>query len=263
MLYPDNDRWVGRALDLYGEANHLQIEFMEKFINPNDVVIDAGANIGVMTIAFAKRVGLEGAVFAFEPQEFLYYALCGNVAANNLYNVRTFCEAVYDVSGEQLYCPSPKTKSCKDILFYEEKIESYASIFLTEKPRFDTDYVVSTTAIDDLGLERCNFIKLDVEGDELLALEGAVNTIQKLKPVILMETDPVNHPKLVDAITNLGYVNRPCRTKLYNPNNFFQNPVDELREAGNPNALMSNDMICYHKDVQFDMDMKYFKAVSA
>ena len=46
---------------------------------------------------------------------------------------------------------------------------------------------IPTMQIDDLALERCDLIQLDVEGYELNALKGAVSTINKCKPVIAVE----------------------------------------------------------------------------
>ena len=43
--------------------------------------------------------------------------------------------------------------------------------------------------MDDIGLSRCDFIKMDVEGMEPEALQGAMNTIVKCRPVIYLELD--------------------------------------------------------------------------
>ena len=54
------------------------------------------------------------------------------------------------------------------------------------------------------------FIQLDVEGYQLFALNGAINTIQKFKPVISIELDWVerynfSHRDIINFLTNLGY----------------------------------------------------------
>ena len=259
MLYLANDKWVGRSFDLYGEAYEQQISLMMQFINEGDVVIDAGANMGTMTIPFAKKAKT---VISFEPQEFLFYTLCGNIAANNLYNVRAHCKAVSDVSGNKLFCPSPLLKDKDGVPFYDDHLQHFGGVYLTEKPRFDTDFEVQTMAIDDLHLDQCDFIKLDIEGDELKALVGAKRTIEEFQPVMFLETMPWTLPKLSEAVKKLGYVQRTFKGKCYNPNNFFGNSVDELREVDSPDLpMMSSDIICYHKDQQEEMDAKYFKVI--
>ena len=259
MLYPANDKWTGRSFDLYGDCYEKQIALMLRFIKSGDVVIDAGANIGDMTIPLAQKADT---VIAFEPQEFLYYTMCGNIAANNLYNVRAHCKAVGDVSGKKLFCPSPLLKNDIGVPFYDEEMQHYGGVFLTDEPRFDSDFEVETMALDDLNLKRCDFIKLDIEGDELKALVGAKKIIEEFKPVMFIESMPWTLPKLGEAILKMNYVHRSIRVKFYNPDNFFNNPVDELREAHNPDVpMMSSDIICYHKDFQSEMDAIYFKAV--
>ncbi|MCB8881617.1 FkbM family methyltransferase [Acidisoma cellulosilytica] len=52
------------------------------------VVIDCGANIGVLTVEWAKMMQGWGSVIAIEAQERIFYALAGNVALNNCFNAR-------------------------------------------------------------------------------------------------------------------------------------------------------------------------------
>ena len=54
-----------------------------KFYGTGVVAIDCGANIGVHTIELAKFLNNRGKVYAFEAQEYVYYALAGNIAINN------------------------------------------------------------------------------------------------------------------------------------------------------------------------------------
>ncbi len=56
---------------MYGEWSELELELFKKFIQPGDIVLDIGANIGAFTIPFAKFVGTEGQVFAYEAQTVL------------------------------------------------------------------------------------------------------------------------------------------------------------------------------------------------
>ena len=58
------------------------------------VAVDCGANIGVHTVEWAKRMTGWGVVLAFEAQERIYYALAGNIAINNCFNARAIHAAV-------------------------------------------------------------------------------------------------------------------------------------------------------------------------
>src|ERR1700744_1427705 len=68
MFYYSNDRFIGHALERYGEYSEAEPELWAKFIKAGDHVIDVGANIGCFTLALADLVGPSGNVYAVEPQ---------------------------------------------------------------------------------------------------------------------------------------------------------------------------------------------------
>src|SRR4051794_21224650 len=80
MMYFAGDQYVGRSFDLYGEFSEGETALFAQVLKPGMTAIDAGANIGAHTVYFAKAVGPEGRVHAFEPQRRVYYLLCGNVS---------------------------------------------------------------------------------------------------------------------------------------------------------------------------------------
>lgn len=63
------------------------------------------------------------------------------------------------------------------------------------------------TSIDSLGLDRLDFIKIDVEGAQLQVLEGAAETIARTRPVIQCELHPARneYPETADHMAGLGY----------------------------------------------------------
>src|ERR1700704_6333853 len=63
------------------------------------VAIDCGANIGVHTIEWAKRMTGWGSVLAIEAQERIFYALAGNISINNCFNARAIHAAIGAESG--------------------------------------------------------------------------------------------------------------------------------------------------------------------
>lgn len=69
MAFHHTDKWIGRSLDLYGEWSEGEVELFRNVVKPGDVVIEAGANVGALTIPLAKIVGDTGRVHAFEPQK--------------------------------------------------------------------------------------------------------------------------------------------------------------------------------------------------
>jgi len=156
----------------------------------NDVtVIDAGANIGPCTVGWGRHMLGWGRVIAFEPQEWVYYALAGNVAINNLYNVKALNIAVSDKSGMMKI---PMLNPCKPTNFGGLSLKAQFGDPMKEQQSvsYDDDskmMPVHTLAIDDLKMARVDLIKIDVEGMEPEALDGAVETITRCRPMMFIE----------------------------------------------------------------------------
>src|SRR5262245_47380652 len=150
------------------------------------VAIDCGANIGVHTIEWAKAMTGWGSVLSIEAQERIYYALAGNIAINNCFNAIALHAAVSSEAGT-MKIPNPNHMIPA----------SFGSLELRQRP--NTEFIgqpisysentvdIRTMALDECDLPRVDFIKLDVEGMELEALEGAKKTIEGSHPVLLIE----------------------------------------------------------------------------
>ncbi|GAI92968.1 unnamed protein product, partial [marine sediment metagenome] len=74
--------------------------FLVDYLLPGDVVVDVGANVGLITVIAAKRVGPFGRVYAFEPDEENCSSLDRAVQLNRLGNVRIERLALGDRDGE-------------------------------------------------------------------------------------------------------------------------------------------------------------------
>ncbi|RLI75708.1 hypothetical protein DRO97_02640 [Archaeoglobales archaeon] len=133
-----------------------------KLIKPGMTVVDVGAAIGYYTLIAAKLVGNSGRVYAFEPIKSVYEVLCSNVKLNNFTNVKAYNVAVSNRDGNVEVTVENTLKS------------------------------VPSTKLDSI-LSDCDLVKIDVEGMELMVLEGMTNTIRKNKPIIICEV----HPRLM------------------------------------------------------------------
>lgn len=65
---------------------------------------------------------------------------------------------------------------------------------------------ISVVTIDSLELDKCDLIFLDIERHELQALEGAVETIEKFKPTVILENNEEDSPKILSLMQTLGYL---------------------------------------------------------
>jgi hypothetical protein len=100
MIYNKNDAYIGRSIEKYGEYSELETVIFDQFVQPGQLVVEVGANIGAHTLFLSRKVGTEGLVLAFEPQRIVYQTLCGNLALNSITNVFCWNTAVGAENGE-------------------------------------------------------------------------------------------------------------------------------------------------------------------
>ena len=81
------DEYIGLSIREYGEYSELELKTILEFINEGDTVFDVGANIGCFSVPFAKKVGSNGKVYAFEPQPFINKLLKKNMIVNLEYDL--------------------------------------------------------------------------------------------------------------------------------------------------------------------------------
>lgn len=169
------------------EVTHLigLLEARRKSYGSPVVALDGGANIGVHSVSFGRAMTGWGSVLSFEPQERLFYMLAGNIALNNLLNVRCRWSALGERAG-QIAVP---------VLDYE-KPANFGGLQLQPLPDVKADWLgqsaqgaglVDCIRVDDLNLSRLDLLKLDVEGMEPEVLRGAADTIKRCQPIIFAE----------------------------------------------------------------------------
>ncbi len=154
------------------------IALAKKYIRPGSAFLDVGANYGQMSVVISKFVESNGGgkVYSFEAEPFIGEILQKNVEMNHCSNIKIVLGAVHNKSGEKLIFPEPDFK----------RFDSYGSYGID--PSATEGRVVETLTIDSLGIqEPVSFIKVDIQGSDLFALQGAKETILKNKPVIVFE----------------------------------------------------------------------------
>jgi FkbM family methyltransferase len=227
---------IGQSLALYGEWAENELNFVRQFIQPGATVLDVGAYVGTHTLAFARFVGSEGRVVAFEPMPATFEVLKENVLANNLVNVCLKRAAAGDRTG---FIEIPETDVAGEASFGSTSLKG-RHIDEQENPE-ETAFLQTKAAkvpvitIDDLRLASCSFIKIDAEGMESAVIRGAANTIRLHTPTIYAECNSVADGwKTVEQLQALGYEVRLHIVDAFAPDNFFgvqQNIFGQAREA--------------------------------
>lgn len=228
MMYLRQDIYVGRSFAEYGEYSEGEVDVFRQCLQPGDVALDIGANFGAHTIPLAQFVGPGGAVWAFEPQRILFQILCGNVALNEIGNVRALPVALGREAG--------RTKV--PALDYRGA-NNFGGIPLGAAEGED----VAVVALDQVELPKVRFIKLDVEGMELDVLAGARQTLARHRPILYVENDRAEKAEaLVAQLLEDGYRMWWHTPPLYNPGNFLGNPANVF---GN---ILSFNMLCLPRE---------------
>lgn len=212
IIYNSNDYYMGTCISEYGEYCDSEVSIINQILNKGDVVLDIGANIGLMTIPFSKIVGPNGKVISYEPQPEIYRILCGNIAINNLINVEAYNLAIGD-SNNPLFLPK---------IDYT-KLNNFGGISLQNTG----ETKINQIKIDDLSFNKLNFIKIDVEMMEINVLNGAYYTIKKHRPILYVEND--RKEKSQEILDFLLLENYDCYwhiSKLFKLDNYKNNPIN-------------------------------------
>lgn len=167
------------------------------FIQEGNNVIDAGANFGYNSVLMGKKIGNKGNLIAFEPQRIIYQQLNGNLILNNIFNATTFNAALGN--SQSVITLSPVN--------YES---SWVNIGDTSIGHGGEE--VYTYELDQIQETKIDFIKIDVQGYELFALQGAKQILSSHKPTLFIEIEPhqldkfsVTSSQLVEYIKSFGY----------------------------------------------------------
>jgi FkbM family methyltransferase len=172
---------VQRELFLHGEYEPETTRELLTLVRPGQTVVDVGANIGYYTLVLAKAVGPGGTVHAFEPVPRLFATLCRNVDSNGFGNVVAEKRACWSAAGEFEIYEAAGGNSGKSSLF-EQHAQGIQG------------HHVQAITIDQYSREKrldvVNLIKIDVEGAETDVLEGATETIQRCRPILVLEVVP-------------------------------------------------------------------------
>ncbi|HKT97413.1 MAG TPA: FkbM family methyltransferase [Paraburkholderia sp.] len=185
-----------------------------KYFGDGMLAIDGGANIGVHTIEWARHMHGWGRVLSFEAQEVVYYALTGNIVLNNCLNARAKLAALGEGTGE-LVVPQPD--------YFAQG--SFGSLELRRRDNTENigqrisydpskGQAVPMVSLDSLGLERVDFIKLDVEGMEVEVLRGASATLEKHHPILLVEIIKSDRSAIESMLGEHGYRLFPAGVNL-------------------------------------------------
>jgi FkbM family methyltransferase len=170
------------------------------YINPSDTVWDIGANVGAFTIAAAHRAN-PGQILAVEADPWLAALLrrTTTLHGNRKLVIDVLCAAVGEATEINKFCIAEAGRASSFLL------QTGGRDLTAGQSRFTLS--VATVTLDSLlkSYSPPDFIKIDVEGAELLVLKGAQELLAETKPTLYIEVDEQNRAPVSDLLHDHGY----------------------------------------------------------
>ena len=178
-----------------------ELLWIKDYLKKGDVFMDIGSNVGAYLYRLEDRLNHQN-IFGFEPNKKLYFRL-----KRIFPDMRIFALALSNENSEaEFKIPVMKGKKVhsRGTLKTEMKEDDEAASEIQK---------VKVLRLDDWAeidhITKLNFIKIDVEGNELQTLLGAEKTIKKFKPTLMVEIEQRHHEEpvwnIISQIENWGF----------------------------------------------------------
>jgi len=153
-------------------------KLIQKFTKPGMVAYDIGANVGVFTFLFSSIVGEDGLVYSFEPEENNFTCLQKSIEKNNMKNIVLDKRAISKTNSTEKF--DRRGGAFSGRLIGNGLYHTTGNIKTVET--VSIDYVVN-----DEGYRVPDILKIDIEGNEGMVLEGMKNIMATHSPIVICE----------------------------------------------------------------------------
>ncbi|HSV16430.1 MAG TPA: FkbM family methyltransferase [Tepidisphaeraceae bacterium] len=224
-----SDQLINTSLAADGSWEPWQLKLMSRAVRPDFTCVDIGANIGINAL-FMSRCCPQGRVFAFEPFDRIYAVLRRNVELNHTSNLTAINKGI-----------SSKTQSLNMVT----DMRSVGGAHIAEPGATGGDVVGGTfhfARLDDelraQGVDKVDFIKIDVEGHELHVLDSAASFLSNADLQLAIEYNPPLL-RITAPDPSVPFVDRRLfdRLRLSFQRMFFMNRDGTLVELADYHAL--------------------------
>jgi FkbM family methyltransferase len=177
----DLSEGIDLSIFLFGT---FQQHVFKNSLPPDAVVLDIGANLGFMSLSFARQLPL-GRVYAFEPTHYAFTKLLRNLELNPdlakcVFPVRSFVADSVRDSADMIAYSSWKVD-------FPPTVDSHRIHQGIPQNAVNTPTTTIDVFVQQQALSRVDMIKVDTDGYELDILLGAKQTIAKFRPRIIFE----------------------------------------------------------------------------
>jgi FkbM family methyltransferase len=180
----DLSEGIELSLYLFGNFQDHVINNSFYALKKDDIVLDIGTNVGIMTLQFAKLVP-QGRVYSFEPTHYALQRLKRNLELNPELAKRVEVTNAF-ISAESSQSPDIVAFSSWKVNG-EKDLSNHPVHLGTPKSAEGVPSVTLDDFVKQRGLSRIDFIKIDTDGHEYEVFSGARETIKNLRPHIVFE----------------------------------------------------------------------------
>jgi FkbM family methyltransferase len=238
-----------RQLFFSGTYEPGTLALLDAVLRPGDVMVDVGANLGIMTLHAAKCVGPSGRVIALEPHPVYFNRLREHIEMNAISNIEPFniaagtfqeTRAIFDVPSN-IGRSSLISPDCDHVIGGAVKVQSL------------DDHLAAT------GVAEVRFLKIDVEGFEAEVVAGALKTIRRTS-VISMECDPQLPTSGLDPFFALKAI---METGMYEcfgfrDTKFCPSPLVKITDQGHWLSIKHENAIFIRSDLRATLPSEIF-----
>lgn len=214
---------------------------LNQYIKNDGIIFDVGANVGLLSLPFAKQYVSRGLVYAFEPDPELIKQLKENIRINKLENIIIVPLALQD------------NQSIETITLYKRRAIHDDGLInkglstIQQNPTYNVskEEVLTSTIdryVDENKIKNVSLIKIDVEGAEFRVLSGGSKTIDMFKPIIIYEYANIID-KLID-FPNTQKCFQLLKDKGYKQYQILNNETLSILNEYDTN-LPESDIVCF------------------
>lgn len=196
---------LAHLLYVQGAYDPNEFAFLDGFLRPGMVFVDAGANVGVYTLFAARKVAPGGRVIALEPSARERRAWREAVRLNHV-SAELIAAGLGEQDGQAILHVAQMERSGHNTM------GAFVWGGVQEMSREDVRMRSLDSLAHELRLERLDVWKLDIEGAETAALRGAGDVMRRFRPALVLELSPASlqaqgssSEELLELLDGYGY----------------------------------------------------------
>ena len=196
LLVVPGDPGISSELQIFNVHEPITTKITIQELKEGMTCLDIGSNIGYYALMESKAVGNNGKVISIEPSPKNFEQIKKNLELEKISNVDVYNFAAGDKDDEVNFLIHERSNLCS-VIPIGEPIPKSTNIIKVPLKRLDT-------FLEEMKLDKLDFVRMDIEGYEMNLFEGSWNAIKKFKPMIQMEF----HDNLFDIEEKIKFFER-------------------------------------------------------